>query len=120
VQSINGSRLTDHVFAGPNPKIRATYPIFRVYTLARKLDVLLYVYWGPNLIGLNLESRPVFLNVVEEVRVMEARTPVRVMYACGLVIVGTVLFLMIYSGMLEGVGEAIFDFVKEIVKFFIG
>jgi hypothetical protein len=51
---------------------------------------------------------------------MEAKTPVRVMYACGLVIVGSILFLMIYSGMLEGVGEAIFDFVKEIVKFFIG
>jgi hypothetical protein len=50
----------------------------------------------------------------------QARTPVRVMYACGLVVVGSVLFLMIYSGMLEGVGEAIFDVVKEIVKFFIG
>jgi len=32
----------------------------------------------------------------------------------------SVLFLMIYSGMLEGVGEALFDFVKEIVKFFLG
>jgi len=30
------------------------------------------------------------------------------------------LFLIIYSGMLEGAGEAIFDLVKEIVKFFIG
>ena len=38
----------------------------------------------------------------------QARTPARVMYACGLVIVGSILFLMIYSGMLEGVGEAIF------------
>jgi hypothetical protein len=51
---------------------------------------------------------------------MEARTPVRVVYVCGLVVVGSILFLMIYSGMLEGVGEALFDFVKEIVKFFIG
>ena len=42
------------------------------------------------------------------------------MYACGLVVAGSVLFLMIYSGMLEGVGEAIFDLVKEVVKFFIG
>jgi hypothetical protein len=49
-----------------------------------------------------------------------ARTPVRVIYACGLVIAASILFLMIYSGMLEGVGEAVFDFVKEIVKFFIG
>jgi len=49
-----------------------------------------------------------------------ARTPVRVIYACGLLIAASILFLMIYSGMLEGVGEAVFDFVKEIVKFLIG
>jgi hypothetical protein len=42
------------------------------------------------------------------------------MYACGLVVAASILFLMIYSGALEGVGEAVFDFVKEIVKFFIG
>jgi hypothetical protein len=50
----------------------------------------------------------------------QARTPIRVVYACGLVIVGTILFLMIYSGMLDGVGEAIFDLAKEIIKFFLG
>jgi hypothetical protein len=49
----------------------------------------------------------------------QARTPVRVIYACGLVVIGSVLFLMIYSGMLEGAGDALFDLVKEIVKFFV-
>jgi len=57
--------------------------------------------------------------IVEGSSMAQARTPVRVMYACGLVVAGSVLFLMIYSGMLEGVGEAIFDLVKEIVKSFI-
>ncbi len=48
------------------------------------------------------------------------RTPVRVIYACGLVVMGSILFLMIYLGVFEGVGDAVFDLVKEIVKFFLG
>jgi hypothetical protein len=50
----------------------------------------------------------------------QASTPKRVIYACILVVVATVFFLMIYSGMLDGVGDALFDFAKEIVKFFLG
>jgi hypothetical protein len=50
----------------------------------------------------------------------QARTPIRVVYACGLVVAGTVFFLMVYSGMLDSAGEVLFDFVKEIVKFFLG
>jgi len=50
----------------------------------------------------------------------QASTPKRVIYACGLVVVASILFLMIYSGMFEGFGDAVFDFAKEIVKFFIG
>jgi hypothetical protein len=49
-----------------------------------------------------------------------ARTHVRVLYACGLVVAGAVLFLMIYLGMFEGAGDALFDLAKEIVKFFLG
>jgi hypothetical protein len=50
----------------------------------------------------------------------QARTPVRVIYACGLVVAGTIFFLMVYSGMLDSVGEAIFELAKEIIKFFLG
>ncbi len=49
----------------------------------------------------------------------QASTPKRVIYACVLV-VATVFFLLIYSGMLNEVGEALFDLAKEIVKFFLG
>lgn len=56
-----------------------------------------------------------------EVRVVAPdSTPKRVIYACGLVAVASILFLMIYSGMFEGFGDAVFDIAKEIVKFFIG
>jgi hypothetical protein len=83
----------------------------------QKLDLLLYF------VGPNLENRDQCLPERSgvEVRVMaQASTPKRVIYAFGLVVVASVLFLMIYSGMLEGAGEALFDLVKEIVKFFIG
>jgi hypothetical protein len=49
----------------------------------------------------------------------KANTPKRVIYACGLVVVASILFLMIYSGMFEGFGDAVFDIAKEIVKFFL-
>jgi hypothetical protein len=88
------------------------------------VDVLLYLSWAePDWIEPDCIESGESISLPERGvggPRMEARTPVRVMYACGLVIAGTILFLMIYSGMLEGVGEAIFDFVKEIVKFFIG
>jgi hypothetical protein len=50
----------------------------------------------------------------------EARTHVRVIYACVFVVAGTILFLMIYSGTLDSLGEALFEMAKEIVKFFLG
>lgn len=50
----------------------------------------------------------------------EASTPKRVIYACGLVAAVSILFLMIYSGVFEGAGEALFELAKEIVKFFLG
>jgi hypothetical protein len=50
----------------------------------------------------------------------QASTPKRVIYACILVVMATVFSLMIYSGMLDGVGEALFDLAKEIAKFFLG
>jgi hypothetical protein len=50
----------------------------------------------------------------------QASTPKRVIYACILVVVAIVFFLLIYSGMLNEVGEALFEMAKEIAKFFLG
>ncbi len=50
----------------------------------------------------------------------QTSTPKRVIYACILVVVATVFFLLIYSGMLNEVGEALFEIAKEIAKFFLG
>jgi hypothetical protein len=101
-------------FAAKKLRQGSAGPHFWVYTLARKLDVLLYVR-GRVWRGTSFLERRLW-----RFDMAYARTPVRVIYACGLVIAASILFLMIYSGVLEGVGEAIFDFVKEIVKFFIG
>lgn len=50
----------------------------------------------------------------------QARTPLHIIYACISVVAVTLLFLMIYSGMLNEVGEGIFELMKEIAKFFLG
>jgi hypothetical protein len=50
----------------------------------------------------------------------QASTPRRVIYACILVVVAILFFLLIYSGMLNEVGEALFEMAKEIAKFFLG
>ena len=50
----------------------------------------------------------------------QARTPLHIIYACISVVAITILFLLIYSGMLNEVGEALFDLMKEIAKFFLG
>ena len=50
----------------------------------------------------------------------EARTHVRIIYACVLVVFATILFLMIYTETLDAVGEALFEIAKEIAKFFLG
>jgi hypothetical protein len=83
--------------------------------LAAKTGCIALSHWAESAVNQFSER-----SIVEGSSMAQARTPVRVMYACGLVVAGSVLFLMIYSGMLEGVGEAIFDLVKEIVKSFIG
>jgi hypothetical protein len=50
----------------------------------------------------------------------QAPVPVRVIYVCGFVAAGSILFLLIYTGVFQGVGEEIFEMAKEIVKFFLG
>jgi hypothetical protein len=101
--------------------------------LARKLDLPLYSVgpsfsWAELFLGLNFswaepgESIGAFPQhcYCGGSTMDPASTPRRIIYACILVVVGTVFFLMIYSGMLDGVGEALFDFAKEIAKFFLG
>lgn len=50
----------------------------------------------------------------------QARTPVTLIYAFGLLAVGLVLVLMNYFGMFEGLWDPLFDVMKEIAKFFLG
>jgi hypothetical protein len=50
----------------------------------------------------------------------QARTPVAVIYACGLLTAGLLLFLMIYSGMFDGAWDALLDLLRELTKYFWG
>jgi hypothetical protein len=50
----------------------------------------------------------------------QARTPVSVIYACGLLTAALVLFLLFYFGVFDGLWDALYDLAKEIARFFMG
>jgi hypothetical protein len=50
----------------------------------------------------------------------QARAPVAVIYVCGLLTAGLILFLMAYAGVFDGAWDAVIDLLRVLGKFFWG